>query len=61
MDSRVQSNLSLFSENISTHYAFGVSAMAYPVLRGPLVGRPYGGVSVIIIFFYIPGSIDPRG
>ena len=42
------SNLSLFSENTSTHYAFGVSAMADRVTRGPLVGRPYGGVSILI-------------
>jgi len=42
------SNISLFSENISTHYAFGVSFMADRLTRGPLVGRPCGGVSVLI-------------
>jgi len=42
------SNISLFSENMSTHYAFGVSVMADRLTRGPLVGRPCGGVSVLI-------------
>jgi len=39
---------SLFGETITTHYAYGCSAMADRVTRGPLVGRPYGGVSILI-------------
>ena len=41
-------NLYLFGENITTHYAYGCSAMADRVTQGPLVGRPYGGVSILI-------------
>jgi len=46
------SNLSLFSKNISTHYAFGVSAMADRETCGPLVGHPYGGVSSMVDSLY---------
>jgi len=41
-------NLYLFGENITTHYAYGCSAMADRITQGPLVGRPYGGVSILI-------------
>ena len=34
--------------NISSHYAFGKSAMAERVALGPLVGRPYGGTTILI-------------
>jgi len=41
-------NLSLFGKTITTHYAYGCSTMADRVTQGPLVNRPYGGVSVLI-------------
>ena len=41
-------NLCLFGETITTHYAYDCSAMADRVTQGSLVGRPYGGVSVLI-------------
>ena len=41
-------NLSLFGEKINTHYAFGKSAMSDCITQGPLVGRPYGGTSILI-------------
>ena len=40
--------LSLFGEKINTHYAFGKSAMSDCITQGPLVGRPYGGTSILI-------------
>ena len=41
-------NLFLFGEKINTHYAFGKSAMSDSITQGPLVGRPYGGTSILI-------------
>jgi exonuclease III len=40
--------LVLFEEKISTHYAFGKSAMADLVTKGPLFGRPFGGTSILV-------------
>jgi len=40
-------NLCLFGETFTTHYAYGCSAMADRVTQGPLIGRPYGGVSIL--------------
>jgi len=37
-----------FGEKITSHYAFGKSAMTESVKQGPLFGRPYGGVSILI-------------
>jgi len=41
-------NLHLLDDNILTHYAFGKSAMSDLVTQGPLFGRPFGGVSILI-------------
>jgi len=41
-------NLSLFGERIKSHYAFGKSAMSNCVTQGPLLGRPFGGTSILI-------------
>lgn len=41
-------NLYRFNEDISTHFAFGKSAMSDRVTLGPLSGRPYGGTSILI-------------
>jgi len=41
-------NMSIFGEKINSHYAFGKSAMTESVKQGPLFGRPYGGVSILI-------------
>ena len=41
-------NMSKFDTDASTFYAFGSSAMSDAVASGPLYGRPYGGVMVLI-------------
>ena len=41
-------NLSVFGDKITTHYAFGCSAMSDQITRGPLYGRPYGGTMILI-------------
>ena len=46
-------NLFLFGEKISTHYAFGISAMSDCITQGPLVGRPFGGTSILIKMNYV--------
>lgn len=45
-------NLYRFNEDISTHFAFGKSAMSDRVTLGPLSGRPYGGTSTLIKMNY---------
>jgi len=42
------SNLFLFGEKINSHFAFGKSAMSDCVTQGPLLGRPFGGTSILI-------------
>jgi len=38
----------LFADNITNYYTFGKSAMSERVALGPIVGRPYGGTSVLV-------------
>jgi len=40
-------NLSLFGKKIQSYYAFGKSAMSDRLTQGPLVGRPFGGTSIL--------------
>ena len=41
-------NVHLLGEKFPTHFAIGKSAMSDRVSEGPLLGRPYGGVSTLI-------------
>ena len=41
-------NMYLFADNITNYYIFGKSAMSERVALGPIVGRPYGGTSVLV-------------
>jgi len=41
-------NLSLIVEKIQSHYSFRKSAMSDRLTQGPLVGRPFGGTSILI-------------
>lgn len=41
-------NLAKFNEDFTNYYAFGSSAMELNVQSGPLIGRPFGGVMILI-------------